>query len=921
MGVPAWVCDGRRADGRPFHRRAFAAAAAATAAAPVATVVLVVVVVVVAAAAAVRGSLPAGAPPAAAGSPPSPVVRTAAAAAGRAANASSDARTVAWVTDLREAAAASLPPLPSADLFRRHVGLFTLHAGHGLAAGQVLLEVGVSQLDTPFVLSSEFSALDAAAREWYLLRRVDLTSNFPDGVFAFRLAPNVFPPTLELYHPPISQRSVNPTSVAGRQAVAGVSASTLQSFPARPTGDGRLLIDAGPWVAASFHVHLFRDWSTLFVGGAARPRQVTFAVNVVSPDGIGGALKVTALGLPRKLMTPRPMDDRIGYFGTKLSWVDDYAGKRPLTETYINKWDLAKHPVLTYYVDPSVPREFWPAVVDGITRWNPAFAAAGYRRPVLRAVVPTDVDWPADYAADDARFNTVSFVPGSDGAAVGHTKVDPRTGELLNADIIVDDDFLRATPAQYRLWFDDGRAGLAVSRAGAAGVTASLLGTRSANAPGRPVSGSEEDFMYQVLADTTAHEVGHTVGLRHNFRGSAGIPWSQLKNDTYVGIHGLSTSVMDYVPTAPLPRAKDGDAQRYFASPVVGAYDIAAIRYGYTDWRSEGDARAFAESVAAAGLDVGVDDDVETDALAQRFDLSATPLEWHRHHVRTVQRRVRRLARTARDRPSTSAADLYDAVETLLLSGVASLRSAAQLVGATVTSRRRTGGRPAVTPISSATEVAAARWVLSQLHPTDGLLSSATVATVAPHVLEPHRLPFFGRSTLGRAPPLLAARLHEDRDKVLSTLLTPSRLARLSANVAAAAATGGRDARRRLSVPALLGSISGTFFGDAWEDLRPPAAVTGGSLFRAEAQARWVRTLTSLATPAPADAAKDGGGGLLPLDLALKLYREPLPAAAVAAAAGELSRIAAAVASAVAAAPDSTHLRGLRLATAAFVVA
>lgn len=794
--------------------------------------------------------------------------------------------------------AAALPPLPTADLFRRHEGLFTLHAGIGLAAGQVLLEVGKAQLDAPFGLAIEFSAISKAAATEGVPSRFNLLLFSPERLYAFRLARDTAPPTLELYRPPLSERSVDPSSVPGRQALAGIAASTVASFAARPVGDGRLLIDVGPWVAASFHLSDYASFTTRFVDGAAHPQSVTFGVTMTGADGVGGSAKVTAVGLPRRRMAPRPLDDRIGYFSVNYSWVDDYTGAKPAASgAYIYKWDLAKHPVLKYYVDPSVPRAFWPAVVEGITRWNPAFAAAGHRRPVLQAVVPTDSDWPADYAVDDARFSTISFVQGNEPSAVAAPSVDARTGEILNADIIFNVDMPRTYATMYRLWFAGDSDGRAASRAGMTEAAApSVVATRSAAASAKPVAGSEEDYVYQQISVTTTHEVGHSLGLRHNFRGSTGIPWSQLTNDTYVAMHGLSTSVMDYLPVGPLPRAKDGTLQRYFVSPVLGAYDVAAIRYGYTDWRSEDEARAFAASVAASGLVLGVDEDQETDALAQQYDMSATPLDWHRHLVRTVQRRLRQLPRTAGWRASPSAADRHADMESLLKGAMTSLTLAAKLVGATAIHRHRTGGTPAVTPLDAATETDAVRWVLSQLRPDDGLLSAATIAAVEPHLLAKPEPACGGvASCLGRSPAALASTLHALREKVLATLLAPSRLERLAANAAATAEAGG-DARRRVSVAGLLGAVSETIFGARWADIVPPAKVTGGSLFRAEAQARWVKTLTALAVA------------------------EAQPAAAATAASGELSRVAAAVAAAVKEAPDSTHLRGLRLATAAYAL-
>ncbi|GAB0492322.1 hypothetical protein MMPV_003584 [Pyropia vietnamensis] len=495
------------------------------------------------------------------------------------ANVSADPVTQAWIEELHLAAAAATPPLPSADLFRRHDGLWTLHEGYGLAVGKVLIEMDEERLDEPFTMATEFSSLSSGTEGFE--RKIDDLAMTENRAYAFRLGGSKALPTVELYQPPFKERSVAPKSPAGRQAQL-----------------------------AGFHLPSYLGYTIQFRGGAAYPQQVTFAVDPTQKNGTGGSLKVSAVSLPRRLMNPVPLDDRIGYFSHSHSWIDDYQGKQPQTwGADIFKWDLVKHPVITYYVDPSVPRSFWPAVVDGVKRWNPAFAAAGHRRPVLRAVVPSDSDWSADYAADDARYNAISFVQGNTAAAAASFKSDPRTGEILNADVTFLHSYFSAIISIYRAWFGHDREEGRVAAAG------------------ERVAGSEADYLYQFMADTTAHEVGHSLGLRHNFRGSASIPWSQLTNETFVRVHGLTTSIMDYLPGEPLPSSKEGSPPRYFASPVIGAYDVAAIRYGYTNWTSVDDARAYAESVADAGLAFATDVDEETDAFAQDFDLSASPLE------------------------------------------------------------------------------------------------------------------------------------------------------------------------------------------------------------------------------------------------------------------------------------------------------
>lgn len=319
------------------RRRPRRVAVAATAAAAAAAVATVIVVEATLGAASVSGA-PTGHALSAHVRPLPGVTR--AEAAGRSPNSSADPRTVAWVESLRAAAAAELPPLPSPDLFRRHDGLYTLHAGIGLAAGQVLLEVPKDQLEQPFRLFREFTAVDAAATE--VLRRVDDTSvELTDRLLAFRLAPNTAPLTLELYRPPLRKRSVDPASMPGRQAVAGISSTTLQSFPARSLDGGRLLIDVSPLVASTFHLSEYAGWSSRFVAGTAHLRQVSFSIDTANAGGVGGFLTVTAVGLPRQRMVPRTLDDRIGYFASTYQWIDDYAGDKPAASgANIVKWVL-----------------------------------------------------------------------------------------------------------------------------------------------------------------------------------------------------------------------------------------------------------------------------------------------------------------------------------------------------------------------------------------------------------------------------------------------------------------------------------------------------------------------------------------------------------------------------------------------------
>lgn len=270
--------------------------------------------------------------------------------------------------------------------------------------------------------------------------------------------------------------------------------------------------------------------------------------------------------------------------------------------------------------------------------------------------------------------------------------------------------------------------------------------------------------------------------------------------------------------------------------------------------------------------------------------------------MRTARARLARLARLARTvgtRPSTSATDFGADVKMLTGNGAGSILAAAKLVGGTVLNRRRTGGVPAAEPVDAATEAAAMAWVLEKIHPATGLLSPATVAAVAPYALaKPAAECGDDAACLGREPAGIVASLASARETILTSLVAASRLAQLDehAAAAAAAAADGNGGRRRILAPDLLAALTKTFFGDRCAELPPAtAAAAAAAPFRADAQVGWVAKLKAL--------SEDANHG-----------------AVAAAAAGELSRIAAAVAAAVAATPDSVHLRGLRLSTAAFVV-
>jgi hypothetical protein len=300
--------------------------------------------------------------------------------------------------------------------------------------------------------------------------------------------------------------------------------------------------------------------------------------------------------LPATPMRPRFADDRVGYF---VSAIKDFS--RDTAESffvrYVNRWRLEKQdgaaavsePVrpITYYIDGTVPAEWRPYVRAGILEWNRAFQDAGFRNAIQVMDAPDDSSW----SASDARYSTVRWTATNRSVyAIGPSNVDPRTGEILNADILISAawiqtwrgesrDYVAPTAAVQSILMEDSlataqnataplcRYGDGLSRQGT--LTRALLGSRV-----------PKDYVGQALKALVMHEVGHTLGLRHNFRGSAGISAEQLSDRDHTAEHGVGVSVMDYNPPAlALERRRQG----HYYAPTVGSYDRWAVTYGYAD--------------------------------------------------------------------------------------------------------------------------------------------------------------------------------------------------------------------------------------------------------------------------------------------------------------------------------------------------
>ena len=407
---------------------------------------------------------------------------------------------------------------------------------------------------------------------------------------------------------------------------------------------------------------------------------------VVDYRSIPIGVHYSLLELPATTMRPRYADQRVGYF---ISAFKDFS--RDTSESffvrYVNRWRLEKRtpgsplgePVrpITYYVDHTVPHEWRPYVRAGILEWNRAFEEAGYRDAIRVLDAPDD----SIYSATDARYSTVRWTATNRSVyAVGPTNVDPRTGEILNADILISASWIQTWRGQSREYTSplasvESAFGIdSVAQAGTdpslfcrfgeglerQGVIArALLAARGATPAG---GAAPREYIGQALKALVMHEVGHTLGLRHNFRGSAGITAAKLSDRAYTERHGHGVSVMDYAPPA---LALDPRRQGHFYSPTIGSYDKWAISYGYAEtgsgagvrqrtgkgadtesagWTPDVEInalRAIASRAAEPGHLYASDEDAGfgvagLDPTVSRYDMTDDPLAWARERVALI---------------------------------------------------------------------------------------------------------------------------------------------------------------------------------------------------------------------------------------------------------------------------------------------
>ncbi|MED5618668.1 zinc-dependent metalloprotease [Ideonella sp. BN130291] len=474
--------------------------------------------------------------------------------------------------------------------------------------------------------------------------------------------------------------------------------------------------------------------------------------------------------LPEEPMAPRKADPRIGHFTTNVNDFGDDLARSPRVR-YVNRWRLEKkdpaaalsEPVkpITFWLDRTIPPKYREAITAGVLEWNKAFERIGFKNALVVQVQPEN----ADFDTLDMGYASIRWMTNSNPqfGAIGPSHVDPRSGEILDADIGIESlssRSIRSVRAQVlgkalmSAWpglLENGGAvaahahdPLQCSYAQHAGeqmdYALDVLEARGDLAPDGPQA---QQFVFDYLKDTTMHEVGHTLGLRHNFRASTAYTEAQLSDPQFTRANGNTGSVMEYAPIN-LPRPGDKGGTPF--QTTLGPYDYWAVEYAYKPFAPGTTPEQVQAELARIGarsrepqLAYATDEDnfLGVDPDAVQFDLGSDVLAFARKRIDIARDLLKR--QEARElKPTEDYSVLRRSVSYALRDVSRAAGALARQIGGVRTLRDFPGsGRDPLTPVPASQQREALDLLIRGLLSADSFrISPALARRLAPDFQE-----------------------------------------------------------------------------------------------------------------------------------------------------------------------------------------
>ena len=274
--------------------------------------------------------------------------------------------------------------------------------------------------------------------------------------------------------------------------------------------------------------------------------------------------------LPKEPMRKRLWDKRVGYFVNNFVRFSDDQRKTD-HESFVSRYRLVpknkkkylrgelsepEKPIV-YYIDPATPKKWIPYLIQGVNDWNVAFEAAGFKNAIVAKLLPEN---DPNISLDDARYSAIRYLPSETENAYGPRIVDPRSGEIIEAHVCWYHNVMNLLTKWYM-------------------VQCGPLDKRAQTMK------FDDKLMGELIRFVSSHEVGHTLGLRHNMGASSATPVEKLRDKAWVERHGHTASIMDYARFNYVAQPEDKISEKGLF-PRINDYDCWAIKWGY-QWRPD----------------------------------------------------------------------------------------------------------------------------------------------------------------------------------------------------------------------------------------------------------------------------------------------------------------------------------------------